>query len=62
MPLQIQPDESLASYVRRNHFLRWHVDIAPIFEQLATRDVLKTIEVKNWQRRWAGKDATALTG
>ncbi|MNJ14757.1 hypothetical protein D3C77_89910 [compost metagenome] len=46
MPLQIQPDESLASYVRRNLLLSWHINVPPTFQQLATRHVLKTIEVK----------------
>lgn len=46
MPLQIQPDESLASYVRRNLILSWHINIAPAFVQLATRHVLKSFDVK----------------
>lgn len=46
MPLQIQPDESLASYVRRNLILSWHINVAPAFVQLATRHVLKSIDVK----------------
>jgi hypothetical protein len=32
--------------VRRNLFLNWNVDVAPIFDQLATRHVLKNIELK----------------
>jgi hypothetical protein len=47
MHLHIQLDESLASYVRHNLLLRWLVNVAPVFEQLATRHVLKTIEVKS---------------
>lgn len=46
MPLPIQPDESLASYVRRNLHLSWHIDVPLTFHQLGTRHVLKTIEVK----------------
>lgn len=46
MPLQIQPDESLASYVRRNLHLNWRAGNMGIFDKLATRHVLKTIEVK----------------
>lgn len=46
MPLQIQADESLASYVRRNLHLNWRASNMGIFDKLATRHVLKTIEVK----------------
>ena len=46
MPLPIQPDESLASYVRRNLHLSWHIDVPLTFHQLGTRHVLKTIELK----------------
>jgi hypothetical protein len=46
MPLLIQPDESLVSYVRRNLHLSWHIDVPLTFHQLGTRHVLKTIEVK----------------
>ncbi|WP_099431269.1 TniQ family protein [Pseudomonas mosselii] len=46
MPLPIQPDESLASYVRRNLHLSWHIDVPLAIHQLSTRHVLKTIEVK----------------
>lgn len=46
MPLQIQPDESLVSYVKRNVYLNWPSEKDGIFERLATRQVLKLIEVK----------------
>jgi len=46
MPLQIQTDASLASYVRRNLHLNWPASNMGIFERLATRHVLKTIELK----------------
>ena len=40
MPLKIQPDESLASYVRRNLHLNWCARNMGIFDKLATRHVL----------------------
>lgn len=41
MPLQIQPDESLVSYVRRNLHLNWGARNMGIFDNLATRHVAK---------------------
>ncbi|WP_454869808.1 TniQ family protein [Pseudomonas putida] len=46
MPLQIQTDESLTSYVQRNLYLSWHLDVPQTFHKLATRHVLKNTEVK----------------
>ena len=46
MPLQIQPDESLVSYVKRNVYLNWPGEKGGIFERLATRQVLNLVDVK----------------
>lgn len=46
MPLPIQPDESLPSFVRRNLLLHWAEPQEEIFESLTTRHVIKTAEVR----------------
>lgn len=46
MPLPIQPDETLPSYVRRNLLLYWAEPKSEIFEVLRTRHVFKTAEVR----------------
>lgn len=56
MPLQIQPEESLVSYVKRNLFLNWSSPQAGIFEELATRYIFKTSDVQRIaaEMGWSG--------
>ncbi|UVM05102.1 TniQ family protein [Pseudomonas laurylsulfatiphila] len=46
MLLQIQADESLTSYVRRNLFLNWRGGGMEVFKQLANRSEFRSSEVK----------------